>query len=178
MACAKGGGAARAAEPAEEGYLAEQDSEEGAPPPAPRAPGTPAAEEEAPASTKDESDDLGRAIAEFDRARIELSQLIGRDLDTERERDAAPPSAGAAQRSAPAPVSAPADKAASSRAEAAKPMKKGDSGCVNVCRAFDSLTRSAAAVCRLDEGDRCRKANGVVAVARDDAGVKACACKK
>jgi hypothetical protein len=137
-------------------------------------------EEGEPSSTKDESDALGQAIAEFDRARIELSQLLGRDLGPERERDQAPPSGAGAQRSAPAPAAAPppADKAASSRAEAAKPMKKGDSGCVNVCRAYDSLTRSAAAVCRLDEGDRCRRANEVVAVAQGDAGVKACACKK
>jgi hypothetical protein len=149
-------------------------------PGAPAAAPAPAPAEAAPSSTKDESGEgsLDQAIADFDRARVELSQLLGRDIGPvaeSQERSAA----GAAP---PPPASrAPADKAAS-RAEAeapkAKPLKKGDDGCVNVCRAFDSLTRSASAVCRLDDGERCRKANSVVSVAQDDAGVKACACKK
>jgi hypothetical protein len=138
--------------------------------------------EEAPSSTGPKDDEhaqtLSQAIGEFDRARLELSQLLGRDFGEARE-SSAPSAAGAP---APdAPKSRSADKA-SSRAEGedsrARPLKKGDDGCVNVCRAFDSLTRSATAVCRLDEGERCRKANAVVAVAQDDAGVRACACKK
>jgi hypothetical protein len=172
---------ARAGEPeTTSGYVAEQDSlptQQPSPPP-------PAPAEEAPSSTKSEdesrADSLSRAIDEFDRARLELSQLLGRDIGPAPEAAApAAPAAGAA----PAPKDAPrsrasADKAASQREAEAKPLKKGDDGCVNVCRAFDSLTRSAAAVCRLDEGERCRKANQVVAVAKDDAGVRACACKK
>ena len=160
------------AEPGAGGYLAEQ--EPAAPPPA----AAPAPAEEALSSTKDESGEssLEQAIAEFDRARLELSQLIGRDLG-QATASAPPATAAGAPRAAEA--RAPADKA-SSRAEAekAKPLKKGDDGCVNVCRAFESLTRSASAVCRLDDGERCRKANSVVSVAQDDAGVRACACKK
>jgi hypothetical protein len=119
---------------------------------------------------------LELAVAEFDRARLELSELIGHDLG---QATASPPPASAAGAPRAAETRAPADKA-SSRAEAekAKPLKKGDDGCINVCRAFESLTRSAAAVCRLDDGERCRRANSVVSVAQDDAGVKACACKK
>jgi hypothetical protein len=155
------------------------ESQEPAPPPA-----APAPAEESPSSTKDEGGDLSldQAIADFDRARLELSQLLGRDIGPVAESSA--PTAGAAQAErAPAPTSAPrapADKASRAESEApkAKPLKKGDDGCVNVCRAFESLQRSAAAVCRLDDGERCRKANSVVSVAQDDAGVKACACKK
>ncbi|HEX6275346.1 MAG TPA: hypothetical protein VFZ53_20035 [Polyangiaceae bacterium] len=138
--------------------------------------------DEAPSSTAQKDDEraqtLSQAIGEFDRARLELSELLGRDFGDAQE-SAAPPAAGAPAPGAPKNRSA--DKA-SSRAEGeasrARPLKKGDDGCVNVCRAFDSLARSAAAVCRLDDGERCRKANGVVSVAQDDAGVKACACKK
>src|SRR6185503_6471741 len=158
----------------------QDDQESATPSPAPAA--TPA--EEAPSSASKEKDEnreltLSEAVSEFDRARIELSQLLGRELGQAPEPTA--PSAGASAPAREPPRSrAPADKAAS-RAEGedskAKPLKKGDDGCVNVCRAFESLTRSAAAVCRLDEGDRCKKANTVVAVAQGDAGVKACACK-
>jgi hypothetical protein len=144
-----------------------------------------AAAEQAPSSARekdeDRADSLSRAVSEFDRARLELSQLLGREL--EEPGDAAA-GAGAPAREAPKSATPPpsaADKATrSSEAERAqaRPLKKGDDGCVNVCRAFESLARSAAAVCRLDDGERCRKANAVVTVAESDAGVKACACKK
>ena len=154
------------------------------PPPA----AAPAPADEAPSSTKDEGGDLSldQAIADFDRARVELSRLLGRDIGPVAE-SSAPSGAGAAQAErAPAPAApvtsrAPAaDKASRAESEApkAKPLKKGDDGCANVCRAFESLQRSAAAVCRLDDGERCRKANSVVSVAQDDAGVRACACKR
>jgi hypothetical protein len=174
---------ARAGEPPAESEAA---AEEGASPMSQATPAAPAADE-APSSTRGEDDDratsLGQAIEEFDRARLELSQLLGRDIGPAPEPSpppapAAAPAAGAAQAPRDAPKSRAADKASSAREAEAKPLKKGDDGCVNVCRAFDSLTRSAAAVCRLDEGERCRKANQVVAVAKDDAGVRACACKK
>jgi hypothetical protein len=142
--------------------------------------------ETAPSSTLDKDEhaaqSLSDAVSEFDRARLELSQLLGRELEP-REPG---PADGASAPVSDAPKSqappAPAREKRASRAEAegsqARPLKKGDDGCVNVCRAFDSLTRSAAAVCRLDDGERCRRAHAVVAVAQDDAGVKACACKK
>jgi hypothetical protein len=155
-----------------------------APPAPPPAPGAPSSTEDE--AKKDQS--LLDAVQEFDRHRLELSQLIGRDLggaDLEEARPPEPtsPTGGAAPapREAPRSSRAPADKAAN-RAEGdskAKPLKKGDDGCVNVCRALDSLTRSAAAVCRLDGGaERCRRANTVVSVALDEPGVKACACKR
>lgn len=140
-----------------------------------------------PSSTKDveegEGDSLSQAVSEFDRARRELSQLLGRDLEPPQAIAQESTAAGAPARDAPKSRSAPEDKAPS-RAEAPaaapkpQPLKKGEDGCVNVCRAFDSLARSAAAVCRLDEGERCRKANSVVSVAKSDASVIACACKK
>jgi len=124
---------------------------------------------------------LSQAVSDFDRARLELSRLIGREL-APIEIAAGSATAGAPPRDAPkssAPVAAESSRSrADSEERNAAPAKKADDGCVTVCRAFDSLTRSAAAVCRLDEGERCRKANSVVAVARDDAGVRACACKK
>ena len=155
-------------------------AQESAPPPAAAPAEAPA--EEALSSTKDEGGEhsLDEAIADFDRARVELSQLLGRDIGPVAE-SSVPATAGAAQAErAPAPSAPAADKASRAEREApkAKPLKKGDDGCANVCRAFESLQRSAAAVCRLDDGERCRKANSVVSVARDDAGVKACACKK
>jgi hypothetical protein len=147
---------------------------------------SPAPADEAPSSTKEKDENreatLAQAIDEFDRARLELSQLLGRDLG--QQQAPATPSAGAGPPSKePARSSrAPAADKPASRAEGedskARPLKKGDDGCVNVCRAFESLSRSAAAVCRLDDGERCRRANAVVVVAQDDAGVKACACKK
>jgi hypothetical protein len=183
MACARSSKEAGA--PAgPEAALSDSEEQESAPPAAPAPAATPPGE--APASTKEKDENreltLSEAISEFDRARLELSQLIGRDLGQPPE--PASPSAGAAapQREPARSSRAPATDKAASRAEGddskARPLKKGDDGCVNVCRAFESLTRSAAAVCRLDEGERCKKANTVVAVARDDAGVKACACKK
>ena len=156
---------------------AEQESDR-----APAATPAPAPAEEAPSSTNDESGELSldQAIAEFDRARLELSQLIGRDLG--QPTVAAASSPAGAPPAEPSRSRAPAADKSTGRAESespkAKPLKKGDDGCANVCRAFESLTRSAAAVCRLDDGERCRKANDVVSVAKDDAGVKACACKK
>jgi hypothetical protein len=180
MACArssKDAGAPAAPETA----VYDTEEQESAPP-APAA--TPP--EEAPASTKEKDENreltLSEAVSEFDRARLELSQLICRDLGQPPE-PASPSAGAAAPQKEPARSSrAPAPDKAASRAEGedskARPLKKGDDGCVNVCRAFESLTRSAAAVCRLDDGERCKKANTVVAVARDDAGVKACACKK
>jgi hypothetical protein len=124
---------------------------------------------------------LSQAVSDFDRARLELSRLIGREL-APIEIAAGSAAAGAPPRDAPKSAAPVAAESSRSRAESedrkAEPAKKADDGCVTVCRAFDSLTRSAAAVCRLDEGERCRKANSVVTVARDDAGVRACACKK
>jgi hypothetical protein len=166
-----------AAAPAEAGAPEAQTAAEAPPPTA-----APAPADEAPSSTMEKDDARGQslsdAISEFDRARLELSQLIGRDLGEARESSTP---AGAGAPAPEAPKSRAADKA-TNRAEGedsrARPLKKGDDGCVNVCRAFDSLTRSAAAVCRLEEGERCRKANAVVTVAGDDAGVRACACKK
>jgi len=173
LSVACGSGAAReSAPPKQAEHAAEPSSVAAAPAPADEAPSSTAQKDDERAQT------LSQAVVEFDRARLELSELLGRDFGDAQE-SSAPPAAGAP---APeAPKSRSADKA-SSRAEGeaarARPLKKGDDGCVNVCRAFDSLARSAAAVCRLDEGERCRKANGVVSVAQDDAGVKACACKK
>jgi hypothetical protein len=165
---------------ADESVLASEQAPAATPAPPPAAP------EEAPASTRDKDEDresaLRDAVSDFDRARLELSQLIGRDLGQPPEPSA--PAAGAAaspKKEAPPSRRAPADTAAS-HAEGedskARALKKGDDGCVNVCRAFESLSRSAAAVCRLDDGERCKKASAVVAVARDDTSVKACACKK
>ena len=153
---------------------------ESAPPP----PAAPAPSEESAYSMKDQDESgpstLSQALSEFDRARLELSQLLGREL-APIEIAAGSATAGA-PRDAPKSQAPAAAESSRSRAESedrnAEPAKKADGGCVTVCRAFDSLTRSAAAVCRLDEGERCRKANSVVAVARDDAGVKACACKR
>jgi hypothetical protein len=184
-ACARSSPAREAAQPGAEGPQTVSATEGDAPPAPPPAPGTPSST--ADESTKDPS--LLDAVREFDRHRLELSQLIGRDLggqDLEEARPAEPesPSAGAAPspREAPRTSRAPAADKAASRAEGdskAKPLKKGDDGCVNVCRALDSLTRSAAAVCRLDGGaERCRRANSVVSVAQDEPGVKACACKR
>jgi len=171
------GSSKEAAAPSESSSDTALDPEQapGVPPPAAPAP---APAEEAPSSTKDEGS-LEQAVADFDRARLELSQLLGHDIGTMAE--SSERSGAGASQAAPPPSRAPAtDKASRAEAEApkAKPLKKGDDGCVNVCRAFDSLTRSAAAVCRLDDGERCRRANVVVSVAQDDAGVKACACKK
>jgi len=124
---------------------------------------------------------LSQAVSDFDRARLELSRLIGRELAPIEIAEGSATAGAPAPRDAPKSA-APAAESSRSRAESedrkAEPAKKADDGCVTVCRAFDSLTRSAAAVCRLDEGERCRKANSVVTVARDDAGVRACACKK
>jgi hypothetical protein len=179
VACGGSAPTREAAQPAAEApqTVAAQESD------APPAPGT-------PSSTGDEArkdQSLLDAVEEFDRHRLELSQLLGRDLggrDLEEERAPEPssPSAGAAPAPREATRSRPADKAPG-RAEGddskAKPLKKGDGGCVNICRALDSLTRSAAAVCRLDGGaERCRRANSVVSVAQDEPGVKACACKR
>jgi hypothetical protein len=154
-----------------------------APAPAPEAPTTTTGE----GASKDES--LLDAVKEFDRHRLELSALIGRevggdlsrDLDEARPAEPAAPSAGAAPPTDAAPRTRAAEKATRAEAEEskAKPLKKGDDGCVNVCRALDSLTRSAAAVCRLDGGaERCRRANAVVSVAQEEPGVRACACKR
>ena len=162
---------------AAEEAAAEEGEAQPAPPPAPGAPSSTSDE-----TKKDQS--LLDAVQEFDRHRLELSQLIGRDLEEAAPAEPTSPSAGAAPapKEAPRTSRAPAADKAASRAEKdskAKPLKKGDDGCVNVCRALDSLTRSAAAVCRLDGGaERCRRANSVVSVALDDPGVKACACKR
>jgi hypothetical protein len=183
VACGGSAPKREAAQPAADGPQIVSAQEAEAPAAAPPAPGSPSST--ADEAKKDQS--LLDAVEEFDRHRLELSQLIGRDLggrDLEEARPAEPssPSAGAAPSPREAPrASRPADKAAS-RAEGdskAKPQKKGDDGCVNICRALDSLTRSAAAVCRLDGGaERCRRANSVVSVAQDEPGVKACACKR
>jgi hypothetical protein len=149
-----------------------------------KAPAPPPESEEGLSSTKDEdrASSIEAAIAEFDRARLELSGLIGRELGGAETTPRAP-AAGAApaaaepvrsQESAPA---RPSSRAAP-RDDKAAAEKKSDNGCANVCRALDSLTRSAAAVCRLDEGDRCKKANSVVSSAQGDPSVKACGCKR
>jgi hypothetical protein len=175
IGCAKSSKEAEApAEPGVDADYAEQAP--GAPRPA--AVAAPAPAEEAPSSTKDEGAlSLDQAVADFDRARLELSHLLGRDIGPVAE-SSTRSGAGAAQ-AEPAPRAPATEKSrAESEAPKAKPLKKGDDGCANVCRAFESLSRSAAAVCRLDDGERCRKANAVVSVAQDDAGVRACACKK
>jgi hypothetical protein len=179
-ACARSSKESSAPSRAEAGpaSLADQDKEAPADAPAPAAPAA-----EQAGSTKDAEasggDPLSRAVTDFDRARRELSELLGRDLEqpvvvAEQARPSSAPAAAA-----PRSRSAADDKApARDEAPKAKPQKKAEDGCVNICRAFDSLSRSAAAVCRLDDGERCRRANGVVAVARDDAGVRACACTR
>jgi hypothetical protein len=151
---------------------------EAAPAPAP----PPAAEsEEGVSSTKDEdhASSIEAAIAEFDRARLELSGLLGRELGG-AEASRAPAAGAAAPEPARSQDAAPAKPSsrAAPRDDKAAAEKKSENGCVNVCRALDSLTRSAAAVCRLDEGDRCKKASSVVSSAQGDPSVKACGCKR
>jgi hypothetical protein len=176
MGCGRGS-SKEAAAPTESGGDAALAAEQEPGAPAPATP-APAPADEAPSSTNEEGS-VEQAVADFDRARLELSQLLGRDLGTVTE-SSARAGDGATQAAPPASRAPAADKASRAEAEApkAKPLKKGDDGCTNVCRAFESLARSAAAVCRLDDGERCRRANAVVSVAQDDAGVKACACKR
>ncbi|HEX5101858.1 MAG TPA: hypothetical protein VFV94_20255 [Polyangiaceae bacterium] len=156
---------------------------EQAPAPAP----PPAAESEAGLSSakdEDRASSIEAAIAEFDRARMELSGLIGREIGGAQAAATAPAAGAAPTPAAPEPARAqeaapskPSSRAAP-RDDKATAEKKSENGCVNVCRALDSLTRSAAAVCRLDEGDRCKKASSVVTSAQGDPSVKACGCKR
>src|SRR5687768_18076886 len=104
VACARSAAPREAAQPAGEGPQVVSAAEGEAPPAPPPAPGAPSSTEDE--AKKDQS--LLDAVQEFDRHRLELSQLIGRDLggaDLEEARPPEPtsPTGGAA----PAPREAP-----------------------------------------------------------------------
>ncbi|HET9929937.1 MAG TPA: hypothetical protein VFQ35_04585 [Polyangiaceae bacterium] len=175
-----------------------------APEPAPQsaapvvAPAPPPAKPEAPKSA-DKADDAGTDFATLDeaeaaleRARTDLNRLALLDRPggfAEAPAAAAPPapsragrSAGAARDEAPRekkatrPHEAKAAPAESEAAEAA--AAKGENPCDTGCKAFASLMRAKAAVCRLDSpgGARCSRAEDI---AREAEGrVRSCGCQQ
>jgi hypothetical protein len=73
----------------------------------------------------------------------------------------------------PKKTSAPAPAAS---APAAGPLAQGTDRCANACRAFASLERAAAAICRLtkDTDARCKRAQEIVK--QNGARVAVCQC--
>jgi hypothetical protein len=142
--------------------------------------GTPApAAAELAEDTKGASKTLEQAEAELEQARAELAQL---GIDT--------PASGPAVGAAPSP----APQASESKAQAADeamPKRRSaeatvqrksegfanrDDACETTCKAYSSLLRAKAAVCRLDvpNGARCARAETIVREA--SAQVQSCQC--
>ena len=140
----------------------ERQQEAPAPGSGPPAPPPPAADAPAPqplpqgASAEEVVDDRERsvrdAVAEVERAAGELKQAMGHGFG-----EASEPGARDSSK--------------------AKPLGSSEEKCASVCRAFESLVRSAAGVCRLEQGERCRRVNTIVGIARDEPAVRSCGCR-
>lgn len=160
-----------------------------------RAPAPPAPAAAAPSEPGSQSEDseLTRAEVELEKARAELDRSLASRFaaappppvsteaapaKAERPRNSPAPksaeeAAGAAPRSRR--EQAPSDAAAPS-AEAEGAEKKAENVCERSCKAFASLERAKAAICRLDSptGQRCSRAEGIVREAQ--LRVASCAC--
>ncbi|MGC4095214.1 MAG: hypothetical protein QM756_46295 [Polyangiaceae bacterium] len=167
----------------------------------------PAPAQQAPTSAKSEADEaefttLEQAEAAMERARADLDRLAlldRRDSTADKAPGAPPPPAAAATRSsgagadmgraeakrvspkpsapakgaAEAPAAAPATQPADDAEGESAPGNPCDTG----CKAFASLLRAKAAVCRLDSpgGSRCTRAEDI---AREAEGrVRSCSCR-
>jgi hypothetical protein len=119
-------------------------------------------------------DRLARAQAELERAEDELELVLG------PAPSAAPAPAAPAAGEAPATAAPRRSRAAGApEDDASKPKadkKAGETSCQTACRAFQSLGRAAASICRLagDGDERCEHARSVVA--RAERRVAACGC--
>lgn len=108
-------------------------------------------------------DDLQSAQAELERARVELNQALA----------ARAPGAHAPK---PSSGGAAASRGAADEAPAKAEKKSEGSSCSMACRAFSSLDRAAAAVCRItgEKDGRCSHAHAVVADAKKRVAVCPC----
>lgn len=131
-----------------------------------------------PGTAAEDPQTLADAEALLERSRANLNRLA---------LNSAPPpaslSAGAAapaQQAAPSPppapkAAAPRDEARSAdKAEAEAPRAKEVSACETACKAFSSLSRASAAICRLDTdgGKRCERARQI----QQDASQRVASC--
>jgi hypothetical protein len=112
---------------------------------------------------------LEEAEAALARAKAELETALLTDRDKAKGGEGAP-ATGAPARRRPA-------RAEESEAKSAQAQKT-VSPCANACRAFASLERAAAAVCRLagDANERCSRARRVVADSEER--VTTCRCQR
>lgn len=124
------------------------------------------AEPSRPADVEDDAAlaTLEQAEAALARAKAELETALV--TDKAKGGEGAPATGGPARRRA--------GRAEESEAKAS-PAAKAVSPCINACRAFASLERAAAAVCRLagDANERCSRARRVLA----DSGERVTACR-
>jgi hypothetical protein len=128
-----------------------------------------------------EPETLAEAEQLLEQARADLNRLAL--AEPEAAPGSAAASAGAPARAAAAPAPAPEPpreqkRAEKSAADEAPTTSKEEGSCETACRAFSSLERASAAVCRLDSpnGQRCARARQI----REDASrrVASCACSK
>ena len=174
------GRAPEAAQPASTEADAPAESAPGAyaspPPPAGQAlPASPApAEELAPKKGAESNDALRDDASELDTLEEAEAALARARAELETAWVGQSRARGEGSR-APAAAPAPARRAADKEEKAASGAKP-QPPCVHACRAFASLERAAAAVCRLagDGNERCSRARQVVADSR--ARITVCSC--
>lgn len=146
-----------------------------------------APESAAPASepAADEPTTLDDALARFQRASADLDAQLGPLAAAQpgyAQQQGYPASTGSAPQAAPTQAPEPAapaagapaaDAAVSERADKAEGV---DSRCAHACKAFDSLSRAADAICRIagERDERCTRARDT----RDQnrARVQSCGC--
>jgi hypothetical protein len=144
--------------------------------PSSASPGAPAASPAPPPEPEPEPRSLGEAQAQLDRAVRELQAIDGSSKQLEREGDRTldkappapsperPPSPAGAGAHPTAPDDATSTKKPAaqggSTADTPKATAATESPCAHACRAFQSLHRAVAAVCRLagDPSEECEKA--------------------
>lgn len=133
-------------------------------------PGTASEKAKLPAKDEEELTSLAQAEALLEKARAELG-LPGADGKPADASEAKSDKKGASK-------PAPAPKASAAPTGGAAPLAQGTERCVNACKAFASLKRAAAAVCRLagDSNARCKRAQAIVQ--ESEARVAVCKCSE
>jgi hypothetical protein len=159
------------------------------PGPLPAAPASAATPFAAEAETSERAENTGGAPLTLDQAEAELEraqQELDRVVLAEPRRNAQPPPASAPASGAGAAAEKKAERAAPAPRAQAAPTPEADSaasapagapaGCETACKAYASLLRAKAAVCRLDEpgGPHCARAEQIAERAK--ARVASCSC--